>query len=195
MLIKKSSENGFSYIDVLIAIVILMVGILAMLSALTANLLRSYESERRIIAKQLALSTVESIISAKEIERVGVIDGWDSLQNVTGAPPPGRLDGIFLTGFNPVREEFGWDGVAGTVDDACAGAGTCTHPVSSVVNSSPIVSQVERQIVITDVIDPERPPPNEIAIRRIDVTIRFFINGLGRQETASTLITDYDQTN
>ena len=35
MRIVKKNEQGFSYIDVMIAIVILMVGVLAMLSALT----------------------------------------------------------------------------------------------------------------------------------------------------------------
>ena len=190
MLRRKSGENGFSYIDVMIAIVILMVGILAMLSALTASLIRSYETERSIIAKQMALSTIESIFSAKEIDGPGVPDGWDSIKNFTGGPAP---DGIFLTGFNPVREEAGWDGVAGTADDACAGAGTCTHPVSGVINTSPVINNMQRQILITDVDDPERPsPPNDVARRRIDVTIRFSVNGLTRQVTSSTIITAYN---
>ena len=69
----NKDQSGFSYIDVMIAIVIMMVGILAMVGALSANLVRSMESERRVMAKQLALSTIESIISAKEIEREGVV--------------------------------------------------------------------------------------------------------------------------
>jgi hypothetical protein len=121
----KNKQSGFSYIDVMIAIVIMMVGILAMVGALSANLIRGMESERRTMAKQLALSTIESIISAKEIERQGVVDGWDSLRNVLLSPPPGEINGIFLTGFNPVRTDVGWDGVAGTVDDACSGSGPC----------------------------------------------------------------------
>ena len=44
----SSNEKGFSYIEVMIALVILMVGLLGMLSALTANLLRSYEAEKRV---------------------------------------------------------------------------------------------------------------------------------------------------
>ena len=95
----------------MIAIVIMMVGILAMVGALSANLVRSMESERRVMAKQLALSTIESIVSAKEIERAGVVDGWDSLRNVLTSVPMGETNGIFVTGFNPVREDIGWDGV------------------------------------------------------------------------------------
>ena len=71
MATRKSSQFGFSYIDVMIAIVIMMVGILAMVGALSANIVRSVESEKRTMAKQLALSTIESIVSAKEIERPG----------------------------------------------------------------------------------------------------------------------------
>ena len=79
---KKSSEKGFSYIDVMIGIVIMLVGVLAMASALTANLVRSYETDKKIIAKQMALSTIESIISTRDISRPGTIEGWDSIGNV-----------------------------------------------------------------------------------------------------------------
>lgn len=191
MLKTKKKQSGFSYIDVMIAIVIMMVGILAMVGALSANLIRGMESERRTMAKQLALSTIESIVSAKEIQREGVVEGWDSLRNVLLTPPPGEPNGIFVTGFNPVREDVGWDGVAGTVDDACAGSGPCVVP-GRPNNTSPLVYGFQREIVITDVIDPERPtPPNPITRRRIDVTIRYFVNQATRTEVTSTIITKY----
>jgi len=193
MFTKKSSEKGFSYIDVMIAIVILLVGILAMLSALTTNLVRTYETEQRIIAKQLALSTVESIISAKEINGPGIY-GWVSMRNVTGGLPLGE-DGIFLTGYNPVRLESGADGVAGTVDDACDGTGTCSSPFSGEVNESPVLERYQREIAISDVADPERPLEDPKTRRRIDVNIRFFVNQLVREETISTIIANYNPDN
>lgn len=186
-----SKQSGFSYIDVMIAIVIFMVGILALVGALSANLIRSMESERRVIAKQLALSTIESIISAKEIQRDGVVDGWDSLRNVMTVVPIGETNGIFLTGYRPVRTEEGWDGVFGTIDDACAGSGPCVV-TGRPNNDSPLMFGYQREIVITDVADPERPtPPNPITRRRIDVNIRFFVNAATRQEAAATIITNY----
>ncbi len=188
---KASKQSGFSYIDVMIAIVIMMVGVLAMAGALSANLVRSMESEKRIMAKQLALSTIESIMSAKDIERPGVVDGWDSLRNVMTSVPAGEINGIFVTGFNPVRLDEGWDGVAGTADDACSGSGACSVS-GRPSNTSAIVSGFQRQIVITDVADSERPsPPNPITRRRIDVTIKYFVNQATRTETASTIITNY----
>jgi type II secretory pathway pseudopilin PulG len=192
MTIKDTNEKGFSYIDVMIAIVILMVGILAMVGALSANLVRSMESEERVIAKQMALSTIESIISAKEIERPGVIEGWQSLRNVLGTPPVGEPNGIFVTGWQPVREEMGWDGVAGTIDDACPASGPCVVS-GRPNNTSNVIKGFQREIVITDVDDPERPyPTHPITRRRIDVNIKYFVNQAVRQESASTIIANYE---
>jgi hypothetical protein len=168
-----------------------MIGVLGLASALAANLVRSMESEKRVKAKQMALSTLESIISSKEIQRPGVIDGWNSMRNVQGTVPPGQLNGIFLNGWNSVREENGWDGVAGTVDDACAPTGPCIVS-GRPDNNSPLVQGFQREIVITDVADPERPsPPNPISRRLIRVNIRYFVNQLIRDETVSTIVTNY----
>lgn len=184
------SETGFSYIEVMIALVILMVGLLGMLSALTANLIRSYEAEKRVAAKQVALSTIESITAAKQIQRPGVIEGWDSLRNELGVLPLGETNGVFVNGFRPIRVEMGWDGVAGTIDDACEGESACV--VSGRPNNvSDVVGGFQREIVITDVEDPERPAPNPVSRREITVNIRYFINQLLRTETVSTIITNY----
>jgi type II secretory pathway pseudopilin PulG len=188
---QDRGQAGFSYIDVMMALIIMMIGILAMVGALSANIVRSLESEKRTAAKQLALSTIESIVSAKEIERTGVVDGWPSVRNVLNPAPAGEPNGIFLTGFNPVRTDLGWDGVAGTIDDACSNSGACVVP-GRPDNTSPLMNGFQRQIVIADVADPERPtPPNPITRRQIDVTIRYFVNQATRTETMSTMVTNY----
>lgn len=191
---RKRKEDGFSYIDVMIAIVILMVGVLALVSALLANLLRSYESEKLILAKQLALSTVESIISAKELKRPGVVEGWLSIRNVITPPPAGEPNGIFLTGWTPVREDMGWDGVAGTVDDACVATGPCVV-TGRTTNSSPVVQGFEREIIVTDLADPERPAPNPISRRTITVNVRYAVNQAFRTQSVTTILTNYDEVN
>lgn len=188
---RKPCEDGFSYIDVIIAIVILMVGILASVSALTANLVRSYETEKQIKAKQIALSTIESIFSARDIARTGGVEGWNSVGNVNTNPVNGVYKGIFLTGFRPIREDAGWDGVVGTADDACDQGAACQVP-GRPENASEVIGGFDRQIVITDIDDPERPyPAHKIARRRIDVTVRYNINQLQRQQTISTIIANY----
>ncbi len=193
-MLQSKNEKGFSYIDVMIALVILMVGILASAAALTINIVRSIESEKQVIAKQVALSTIESIFSARDIARSGAVSGWNSVGNVgTNPDTDGNFQGIFLTGFTPIREDLGWDGVAGTVDDACAGTGAC-QVSGRTDNTSPVLTGFERSIVITDLQDPERPsPPHLIARRRIDVTVRYNVNQLLREQTVSTIISNYSE--
>lgn len=184
-------EKGFSYVDVMISITIMLVGILALVSALTANLMRSYESEKRIISKQIALSTIESIISARDVERPGVLEGWDTIGNIGNNPVGGIPQGIFLNGWTPIREELGWDGVAGTIDDGCPGPGPCVVS-GRPTNNSDILPGFERRIEITDIQDPERPsPPHPFSMRQIRVTIKFYINGLAREEVGETLLANY----
>ena len=188
---QHSAESGFSYIDVMLGLVILLAGVLGATGALTANLLRSYESEKQIIAKQLALSTIESIFSARDIARPGAVDGWDSVGNEGNNIVGGVAKGVFLSGWRPVREDIGWDGVAGTIDDACNAGNPC-QVTGRPDNTSNVINGFERQIVITDLPDPERPsPPHNIARRRIDVTIRYYVNQLTRQQTVSTIIANY----
>lgn len=188
---KTTHEGGFSYIDVMAALVILLIGLLAATGALTANLLRSYESEKLVVAKQLALSTTESIFSARDIARNGALEGWDSIGNIGNNPVNGVPQGVFATGFNPIREDVGWDGLAGTADDACPEGSTC-EVAGRPANNSPVIPGFSRQIVITDISDPERPsPPHAITRRRIDVTVRYRVNQLEREQVVSTIITNY----
>lgn len=188
----RSSESGFSYIDVMIAIVIMLVGVLALASALAFNLIRSYETDKRIVAKQIALSTIESIITAKNIQRPGTVEGWTSIGNIGTNPDiNGVPKGIFVTGWTPIRRDLGWDGVAGTVDDACAGGSACIVAGRPPNNSEEMVG-FERRIVVSDVQDSERPtPPNPITRRRIDVEIKYYTNGITGTQTVSTMLTDY----
>jgi hypothetical protein len=86
---------------------------------------------------------------------------------------------------------MGYDGVAGTIDDACSGSSGCIV-TGRPTNNSPVIAGYQREIVITDVPDAERPtPPNPITRRRIDVTIKFFVNQSPRTETASTIVSNY----
>jgi len=188
---KRQFQKGFSYIEVMISLVIMLVGILGLTSALAANLMRSYDAEKRFVAKQYALSTIESMISARDVQRDDAVSGWETIGNVGTNQVGGVPRGIFLPNFCPIREDLGWDGVAGTVDDACAGGGACVV-LGRPSNTSAVVPGYERQIVITDVPDPEKPfPAHPIARRRIDVTIRYNVNQLTRDEVTSTIVAMY----
>lgn len=183
-MIRTKNEAGFSYIDLMVAIVIMMVGILGLTGAITVNLMRSYETDSQLLAKQYALSTIESVFSAREIHAPGSVEGWDSIGNVgNNIGTDGQPKGIFLTGFNPIRAEEGWDGVAGTADDACA-AGTACTSTGHTSNTSAELKGFLRKIEITDVL-------NQPGKRRIDITIRYAVNRAYRDEKMSTMITSF----
>ncbi|MBC7798762.1 MAG: hypothetical protein H7Z37_17985 [Pyrinomonadaceae bacterium] len=188
---EKNTEAGFAYIDVMVAILILMVGMLGMVAAMTASLRRTFETEQQLIAKQFVQSTVESIFAARDIQRNGgAIRGWDSIGNVGQNIVGGTPQGIFLTGLTPIRVDAGPDGVIGTSDDSCAAPTACPSG-TGVPNSSTILTGYERQIAIVDVDDPERPSPvYAIKRRNITVTVRYRVGQTFRQETTSTVIAD-----
>lgn len=181
---NKRTEAGFSYIDVMVALVILMVGVLAMLAGIASSVVQSRSHEQQLLAKQYATSTLESIMSVKETDAARL--GWQAVGNLGSNPnTSGVAQGIFLVGFQPVRQDAGPDEVIGTADDTGA-----------------VVTGLRRQIQISDVCDPDRPSPictppggADIRIRSVIVTITYNVGGLQRQEVVRTVLTDYAVTN
>ena len=179
---KLKSESGFSYIDVMIALVILMFGILSMFAAVSWSAVQSKGHEQQLLAKQVATSTLESIMAVKETDPTRL--GWPAVGNIGSNPDPvsGVAQGVFSVGFQPVRVDAGADEVIGTGDDSGA-----------------TVAQLQRRIVITDVCDPDRPSPTicnpagtaPVRIRSVQVTVIYNVGGLQRQEIVQTVLTDY----
>jgi type II secretory pathway pseudopilin PulG len=170
------SQAGFSYIDVLIAITLLMIGLLALVAAVTASVVQTRAGEQNLIAKQYAASTLEAIFSARDI---GVL-GWDAVGNVGSNPVNGTPQGAFVVGRQPVYPDDGADNIAGTSDDT----GT---PVKG----------FDREIVITDICDPTRPSANcspsgtyPVMLRKVEITLYYQVTGGWRKEKITTVITD-----
>ena len=178
---KVNSEAGFTYIDVMVAVVILLVGILALLSAITGSVFQTKGQEYQLNAKQIATSTMESIMSVKETTDPTRL-GWNSVGNVcipsTFCPVP---QGIFPNGFQTVKIDAGPDQIIGTADDTGA-----------------VVPGLQRRIVITDVCDPDRPSYNcnpagtlPIKIRSVQVMVTYFVGAIQRQEVLTTVLSSY----
>jgi type II secretory pathway pseudopilin PulG len=159
-----------------------MFGILAMMAAISWSIVQASGQEQQLLAKQIATSTLESVMSVKETDPTRL--GWPAVGNVGSNPDPGSgvAQGIFSVGFQPVRVNAGPDEVMGTPDDTGA-----------------TVSQLRRQIVITDICDPDRPSPvicnpagtHPVRMRSITITVTYNVGGLQRQEVVSTILTDY----
>lgn len=179
---KQRREAGFSYIDVMIAIVILMVGILALLSGMSGAVLQTKGQEQQLAAKQITTSTMESIMSVKETDPDRM--GWPAVGNIGSNPINGVNQGIFSVGFQPVKTDAGADEVIGTADD-----------------TGSTISGLRRQILITDVCDLDRPSYNcptpgtaAVRVRKVQVTVTYYVGALQRQEQLTTVMTDYAVT-
>lgn len=188
-MINNRNQAGFSYIDVMIAIVILMVGVLALMAAISGSMLISMGQEQRLNAKQYATSAMESIMAAKETSPATDPTrlGWNAIANVGQNPDPatGLPRGIFVNGMQQVRANAGPDEIIGTVDDDGA-----------------VITGLGRQIVITDLCDPDRPSsacpvPGTFPVRNrmVTITMSYSSGTMARQEVLTTILTDYDVVN
>lgn len=174
-----SGEEGFSYIDVLIALVIFMIGIVGYLTAMSAGILMSRGQQYQLTARHIAATTMESIMAAKETDPARL--GWDAVGNVGSNVVNGVPRGIFLTGQHQAMANAGPDEVVGTADD-----------------NGGALAGYTRTITITDICDPDRPSYNcptpgawPIRMRSVRITINYFVGTAPRTETIATVLTDY----
>jgi type II secretory pathway pseudopilin PulG len=170
---KNKSEAGFSYIEVIISMLIVTVGLLGALSGTTFALLYAQQTEKKTRAKETAGSIIENIFAIRDIQSQSglAMNGFDAVQIKSGGNA-----GIFIDGWFPVRDGSGTDGIYGTTDDSCAASGNCT--------SAPVVTGYDRKIEITDIVS-----AGIVRKRRVSVTVRYRVSaGMYEQETISTII-------
>ncbi len=181
----KSNEKGFTFIEIIISILIMTIGLLATLSAISVGVIRARDSEQRNIARQLTNAAVESIFATRDLLQVDESLRpenplrWDAVANNTTATP----QGIFLTGYNPIRRDSGKDQIEGTADDACPAAANCV--VTGYTNSSEVIPGFEREIIITNIAE---PLTTTVYRRRIVVNVRYSTGQAQRIESVSTII-------
>ena len=168
---SPENESGFSYIDVLIAIGILMTGIVALLSAMTAAIATSGRGQQQLMAKQYATSTMESIFSARDINNPNITSFAVIRNNTT-------TGGLFLTGRQPIYAATGPDGIIGTADDGWGPDGR----QGTSDDLSPI-NGFSRQITIT---------PVTTGLIQIDVTIYYQAGGLTFSQSLTSYMANYN---
>jgi Tfp pilus assembly protein PilV len=175
----KKNQAGFSYVDILIAITIMLVGVLALAGAIAGSVMRSRQQQQQLLAKQYATSTLESVISARDLNSFSL--GWDSIGNVGSNIVNGVPRGVFQSGIQTIKPDPGPDQVVGTADD-----------------SGTAIAGFRRQIVVTDVCDTERPSANcpvpgvwPVMMRQVTVTIYYQAERLERLETVTTILAKY----
>lgn len=162
----KKGEEGFSMIEVVIAILILTIGLIGTAAALTFALEFGAISKNVSNGKLVIISSIEEIDSLrnahrlefKQIENVGNVDNTNVVNTFSG----------FTTGFQPVSLSPGPDGVNGTADDLIDPGPDGTFGTGDdFSNNSLIRTGYSRQIEITNL-------PGSETIKKIKVTVRYF---------------------
>lgn len=176
---KNKSEAGFSYIDVMIAVVILLVGILALVSAITGAIFQTKGQEQQLTAKQIGSSTMESIMSVKETDAARL--GWNKIGNICVTTPCPVPQGIFQNGVQPVKMDAGPDEVVGTADD-----------------TGSVMTGFTREIIIRDECDQDRPSYNcnpvgtmPVRVRSVEIRVHYYVGSIQRTEKLTTVLTNY----
>lgn len=109
MLPNRRQDAGFSLIEVTIAMLVLMVGVLALAGGVTLGARRLTGSQDQLIATERAAEAAESVFKARDNRTLA----WAQIRNEVGA---GTDSGIFLDGPQPIRAP-GADGLVNTQDD------------------------------------------------------------------------------
>lgn len=122
-------DNGFSLIEIMIAIAIMTTGLVALAGALVIGVTLPQRARKQEIAKQLANTIMESVIAAKESSPLG-FETFDLLTFRGGSVTNAR----FEQGEADMLDA-GPDGVYCTCDDGKTGAynATCSTVGSNVV--------------------------------------------------------------
>ncbi len=152
-------QQGFALVETLVAIVVLMIGLLAVLATFALAIGNTSSVQYDSVARQKAAEAMESIFTARQTSQVT----FDKIQNV------GAGNGIFTVGFTPLTDP-GPDGLDGTGDDVPATPVRLPGASGAITNTAQDVlvdlGNFSRQIQIVTV-------PGNPNVRQITVTVRY----------------------
>ena len=191
-------QRGFSLIEVVVAMSILLVGLLGLAQVFYLGLVNASTSSSHLIAREKAREAIESVHTARDTRTIT----WNAIRNVNapactpiaaaGAQPAVAFTanggGVFLNGEQPLRQP-GADGLVNTADDAAAGpeelpgANGRFEPGPPGGGSDDVgPTQFWREVAICDV-NPD--------LRQIQVTVRYTVGALVRRYTLMTYISSF----
>ncbi len=169
---RSKRSAGFSLVEVIIAVVILSVGLMALLAVFASAVSATKFSREDQIAKQKAREALEGVYSSRNDLSITFAD----IQNVTNG-------GIFNDGFQPLYLP-GPNGITGTAQDTTTldtmnlpgpdgKLGTADDVTVPLVN-------FKRQIVISPITNADGSTNQDL--RSIAVTVRIYSPGRGTRD-------------
>ena len=190
---KQRLEDGFSLLEVMIAIVVMSVGILAVIASFATAVAATQSAEEDLIARQKALEAMESIYTARNSQQIP----FASVANVADG-------GIFLSGPQTLKCA-GPDGLVNTQDDVncttqfgvvCANGAECmmlpgNDGILGTADDKPLsLANFKRTITVTPVKLANGTTNQDM--KAISITVWYTKDGMpARSFTANGLISRY----
>lgn len=174
---RRPSAQGFTLMETMIAVAVLVVGLLGLEAMLGDSLAYMQASQYDFIAQQKAEEAAEAIFTAKYNNP----NNWAAISNNTVANPAG----LFLSGPQPLLQPSP-TGLVGSVDDAGAPPEVITLPgpdgkLGTADDIQTPLSSFTRTIAIN-------PVPGNANARIITITVNY--NG-GRFRNRNYVLTTY----
>src|SRR5579872_1568544 len=195
---RRSGDQGFTLIEVMIAIVVMSVGILAVIASFATAVAATQSAQEDLIARQKVLEAMDSIYTARNSQQLP----FAAVANVSNG-------GIFLDGAQTLKCA-GPDGLVNTGDDVnCttqAGANCPDNGAECMVlpgndgilgtanDVTMSLGNFTRTIAITPTTYPTGPNAGQVNpnMMAISITISYTKAGIpARSFTANGLITSY----
>lgn len=186
---QKGAQGGFTLIETMVAVAVMVIGIVALLAAFGAAIRATQNAEENMIAREKALQAVESIYTARNSTQVT----FAQIANVSSG-------GIFTSGATQLLCA-GPDGLVNTSDDVeCPSNGPCAAGPECVVLPGPdgilgtpddvamSLANFTRQIQINSVLEADGVTINP-NLKQIVVTITYTTGGSAGAATVPNVYT------
>ena len=174
-------NDGFSLIEVMIAMIIMTVGLMSLVGVAAVGVQRVGQSSPMLIAREKAREAIESVHSARDTGELA----WAKVQNVAAA-------GIFLSGAQSLRLS-GPDGLINTADDGAIETIRTAGIDNILGNGDDVITTLTdytREIRITP-LNYDATGTLNPNLRQIEVIVRYRIDAVWRSYTITTYISSY----
>lgn len=177
--VRAKRQQGFTLMEVLIAMGVMTFGILSLVSVFTQGLVATNQTTIQYIAQQKAQAALETIYSARDTKLLT----YAQINSVSAG-------GVFKDGPQPLCAP-GPDGLYGTADD------DCTQPDSIVTAPGPdkvfgtsddVATNLNPWMTRTIVF---QPVPNAANLESITVTINWSFEGRASSYQVSSMISSF----
>lgn len=174
---RSCAQRGFTLIETMIAIVVLMIGVLTLVAVFATAVASTQNAQENLIARQKAEEALESIFTARNTQQIN----FAQIANVS-------VGGIFVDGPTQLMSA-GNDGLVNTLDDlpfpangVCPAGPECIPlPGPDSILGTPddvpmSLAYFTRQIQINPVLEPDGVTVNP-NLKQISVTVSYTTGG------------------